>query len=52
MNNLQPLWMLKYLPNMLACHVSHFCTGWKGPGDTLTCSEASGMLCVTGRAPA
>ena len=45
MNNLQPLWMLKYLPNMLACHVT-ILHGLEGPSNTLTCSEASGMLCV------
>jgi 3-oxoacyl-[acyl-carrier-protein] synthase II len=45
MNNLPPLWMLKYLPNMLACHVT-ILHGLEGPSNTLTCSEASGMLCI------
>ena len=43
MQNLTPLWLLKYLPNMLACHVTivHDC---QGPSNTITCCEASGML--------
>ena len=45
MGNLQPLWMLKYLPNMLACHVT-ILHGAEGPSNTITCSEASGVLCV------
>ena len=45
MGELTPLWMLKYLPNMLACHVTivHDC---QGPSNTITCAEASGALCV------
>ncbi|MSQ91002.1 MAG: hypothetical protein EXS01_06390 [Phycisphaerales bacterium] len=45
MNNLTPLWLLKYLPNMLACHVTiiHDC---QGPSNTLTCAEASGALSI------
>lgn len=43
MNNLQPLWMLKYLPNMLACHVT-IIHGCEGPSNTITCWEASGLL--------
>ncbi|MDX2130690.1 MAG: beta-ketoacyl synthase N-terminal-like domain-containing protein [Planctomycetota bacterium] len=45
MNNLPPLWMLKYLPNMLACHVT-IIHGAEGPSNTLTCAEASGLLCI------
>jgi len=45
MNNLTPLWLLKYLPNMLACHVS-IIHGAKGPSNTITCGEASGLLAV------
>ncbi|MBX3355307.1 MAG: hypothetical protein KF724_06385 [Phycisphaeraceae bacterium] len=43
MENLTPLWMLKYLPNMLACHVTiiHDC---QGPSNTITCAEVSGLL--------
>jgi len=43
MDNLQPLWMLKYLPNMLACHVT-IVHGCEGPSNTITCAEASGLL--------
>jgi len=45
MNNLTPLWLLKYLPNMLACHVTiiHDC---QGPSNTITCAEASGGLSI------
>lgn len=45
MNNLQPLWMLKYLPNMLSCHVT-IIHGAEGPSNTLTCAEASSLLCL------
>jgi len=43
MENLTPLWLLKYLPNMLACHVTiiHDC---RGPSNTITCGEASSAL--------
>lgn len=45
MENLTPLWLLKYLPNMLACHVTiiHDC---RGPSNTITCAEASSMLSI------
>jgi len=45
MQNLTPLWLLKYLPNMLACHVTivHNC---QGPSNTITCCEASSGLSV------
>lgn len=45
MNELTPLWLLKYLPNMLACHVTivHDC---RGPSNTITCGEASGALSI------
>jgi 3-oxoacyl-[acyl-carrier-protein] synthase II len=45
MENLTPLWLLKYLPNMLACHVT-IIHGAEGPSNTITCSEASGMLSI------
>ncbi len=44
-NNLTPLWLLKYLPNMLACHVT-IIHGATGPSNTITCGEASGHLAV------
>jgi len=43
MNNLTPLWLLKYLPNMLACHVT-IIHGAKGPSNTITCGDCSGLL--------
>ena len=43
MGNLPPLWMLKYLPNMLACHVT-IIHGTEGPSNTITCAESSGIL--------
>lgn len=43
MDNLPPLWMLKYLPNMLACHVT-IIHGCEGPSNTITCAEASSLL--------
>jgi 3-oxoacyl-[acyl-carrier-protein] synthase II len=45
MNNLTPLWLLKYLPNMLACHVT-IIHGLKGPSNTITCGEASALLAI------
>lgn len=45
MEALTPLWLLKYLPNMLACHVT-IIHGAEGPSNTITCSEASGLLSV------
>lgn len=45
MQDLTPLWLLKYLPNMLACHVTiiHDC---QGPSNTITCQEASSGLSI------
>jgi len=45
MFHLTPLWLLKYLPNMLACHVTivHDC---QGPSNTITCAEASAILSI------
>jgi 3-oxoacyl-[acyl-carrier-protein] synthase II len=45
MEALTPLWLLKYLPNMLACHVT-IIHGAEGPSNTITCAEASGLLSV------
>ncbi|MBL0928042.1 MAG: hypothetical protein IBJ11_10395 [Phycisphaerales bacterium] len=43
MDTLTPLWLLKYLPNMLSCHVTIIHDA-RGPSNTITCSEASGLL--------
>ncbi|CAN5687823.1 beta-ketoacyl-ACP synthase II [soil metagenome] len=45
MENLTPLWMLKYLPNMVSCHVT-IIHGACGPSNTITCAEASGLLSI------
>ncbi|MCC7349216.1 MAG: hypothetical protein IT446_01485 [Phycisphaerales bacterium] len=45
MSQLTPLWLLKYLPNMLACHVT-IIHGLKGPSNTITCADASSHLAV------
>ncbi|MEM7681227.1 MAG: beta-ketoacyl synthase N-terminal-like domain-containing protein [Planctomycetota bacterium] len=45
MSELTPLWLLKYLPNMLACHVT-IIHDLRGPSNTITCAEASGGLSV------
>ncbi len=45
MQNLTPLWLLKYLPNMLSCHVT-IIHDLRGPSNTITCGEASALLSV------
>ncbi len=40
-----PLWMLKYLPNMLACHVS-IIHNLQGPSNTITESDVAGLLAL------
>src|SRR4051812_20586737 len=45
MQQLTPLWLLKYLPNMLACHVT-IVHGLMGPSNTITCQEASSHLAI------
>jgi len=45
MTHLTPLWLLKYLPNMLACHVT-IIHQLKGPSNTITCSDASSHLAI------
>ncbi|MGH7176230.1 MAG: beta-ketoacyl-[acyl-carrier-protein] synthase family protein, partial [Tepidisphaeraceae bacterium] len=45
LNNLTPLWLLKYLPNMLACHVT-IIHGLMGPSNTITCADASSHLAI------
>ncbi len=40
-----PLWLLKYLPNMLPCHIS-IIHDLQGPSNTITCAEASGHLAI------
>ncbi|HEY0007608.1 MAG TPA: beta-ketoacyl-[acyl-carrier-protein] synthase family protein [Tepidisphaeraceae bacterium] len=45
MTQLTPLWLLKYLPNMLACHVT-IIHGLMGPSNTITCADASSHLAI------
>ncbi len=40
-----PLWLLKYLPNMHACHAGILWDG-QGPSNSLTCSDAGGLLAL------
>jgi 3-oxoacyl-[acyl-carrier-protein] synthase II len=45
MQQLTPLWLLKYLPNMLSCHVT-IIHQLKGPSNTITCADASSHLAI------
>lgn len=45
MREMFPLWLLKYLPNMPACHIGILCDA-QGPNNTITQAEASGNLAV------
>jgi 3-oxoacyl-[acyl-carrier-protein] synthase II len=40
-----PIWMLKFLPNMPACHVSIFFDA-QGPNNTVTTEDAAGLLAL------
>jgi 3-oxoacyl-[acyl-carrier-protein] synthase II len=42
---IQPLWMLKYLPNMLACHVSILHDA-QGPNNSITESDVASLLAM------
>lgn len=44
-SHLFPLWMLKYLPNMPACHIS-IAYDARGPNNTITAGEASSTLAM------
>ncbi len=46
MQSLTPLWLLKFLPNMLPCHVA-IIHDIQGPSNTITCGEAGAYLAVT-----
>ncbi len=43
--SLFPLWFLKYLPNMPACHIS-MTHGLRGPSNTVTTSSAAGAQAI------
>jgi 3-oxoacyl-[acyl-carrier-protein] synthase II len=42
---IQPLWMLKYLPNMLACHVSILHDA-RGPNNSITEGDVASLLAL------
>lgn len=45
MREIQPLWMLKYLPNMVASHIS-IAVDARGPSNSICQAEASGLLSI------
>ena len=45
LGEMQPLWMLKYLPNMPASHIAIY-NDLRGPNNSLTMREASGLMAV------
>ncbi|HOK95125.1 MAG TPA: beta-ketoacyl-[acyl-carrier-protein] synthase family protein [Anaerohalosphaeraceae bacterium] len=45
MQALTPLWLLKYLPNMLPCHIG-IIHDIQGPSNTITCGETAGHIAV------
>ena len=45
MKVLEPLWLLKYLPNMPACHIG-IAVEARGPNNSITLDDASGNLAI------
>lgn len=45
MSDMYPLWMLKYLPNMPACHIA-IAEDARGPNNTITLDEVSSLLAL------
>ncbi len=45
LGELYPLWMLKYLPNMPACHIA-IAHDARGPNNTIVLAEASSLLAM------
>lgn len=45
LGEMQPLWMLKYLPNMPASHIAIY-NDFRGPNNSLTMREASGLMAI------
>jgi 3-oxoacyl-(acyl-carrier-protein) synthase len=45
MSEVFPLWMLKYLPNMTACHVA-IAIDARGPNNTVTLDDCSGLSAI------
>lgn len=46
LTKMEPLWLLKYLPNMPACHIAIFVEA-HGPSNSVTQNEASGNLALS-----
>ena len=46
LRSLEPLWLLRYLPNMPACHIGIYADA-RGPSNSITQNEASGNLAVS-----
>lgn len=46
MGRIAPLWLLRQLPNMPACHVS-IDHNARGPNNTITCRDASALLALS-----
>lgn len=42
---IEPLWMLRYLPNMPASHIAIF-NDFRGPNNSLTMREAAGLMAI------
>ncbi|OHB58409.1 MAG: hypothetical protein A2Y07_02735 [Planctomycetes bacterium GWF2_50_10] len=45
LSSITPLWLLKYLPNMLGCHVS-IIHDFQGPNNSITCAEVSSHMAM------
>ena len=45
MGEIGPLWLLRQLPNMPACHISIEFDA-RGPNNTITCRESSALLAL------
>ncbi|QDU87539.1 3-oxoacyl-[acyl-carrier-protein] synthase 2 [Pirellulimonas nuda] len=45
LDEMQPLWMLKYLPNMPASHIAIY-NDLRGPNNSLTMRESSGLMAI------
>ena len=46
LSNMEPLWLLLFLPNMPACHIG-ISADARGPSNSLTMAEASGGLAIS-----
>ena len=45
MSNIYPLWMLKYLPNMIACHIG-IAHDARGPNNSITHGDVSSLAAI------